>query len=213
MNTHRPGRVLDCLHTADRSGVGDVLTHALGNPSRLGLHCLLDVAFPDLGANLRGLRAALQPLVGPAKKKWKIMEREITTSCSAYTLYIREGLVEILHFWLAYLLVVWPALLLSFNLAIVYLEFLKDDNLNRQHCGVDSRALTHTYHIPENILVAAALGEDVGTLGPVGCLALGLVDILALLLPHGVALLALVDAAALVRHVAALVHLLTTLPR
>ena len=61
--------------------------------------------------------------------------------------------------------------------------------------------------------MAAALGEDVGTLGPVGCLALGLVDILALLLPHGVALLALVDAAALVRHVAALVHLLTTLPR
>ena len=135
MNTHRPGRVLDCLHTADRSGVGDVLTHALGNPSRLGLHCLLDVAFPDLGANLRGLRAALQPLVGPAKKKWEIMEREITTSCSAYcTLYLREGLVEILHFWLAYLLVVCPALLLSFNLAIVYLEFLKDDNLNRQHC-------------------------------------------------------------------------------
>ena len=61
--------------------------------------------------------------------------------------------------------------------------------------------------------MAAALDEDVGTLVPVGGLALRLVDILALLLPHGVALLTLVDAAALVRHVAAFVHLLTTLTR
>ena len=113
MNTHHPWWVLDCLHTADLSGVGDGLTLALGNLGRLGLHCLLDVAFPDLGTNLRRLRAALQLLVGPAKKKWKIMESEKKLSCSVHTLYIREGLVEILHSWLAYLLVVWPALLLS----------------------------------------------------------------------------------------------------
>ena len=72
--------------------------------------------------------------------------------------------------------------------------------------------LSHTYHILENVLLTASLDEDVGALGPVGGLALGLVDVLALLLPHGVALLPLVDAAALVCHVAALVHHLTTLP-
>ena len=71
--------------------------------------------------------------------------------------------------------------------------------------------LSLTYHILENVLLGASLDEDVGALGPVGGLALGLVDILALLLPHGVALLPLVNAASLVRHVAALVHHLTTL--
>ena len=70
----------------------------------------------------------------------------------------------------------------------------------------------HTYYILENVLLRTTLDEDIGALGPVGGLALGLVDVLALLLPHGVALLALVDAASLVRHVAALVHHLATLP-
>lgn len=84
IDTHHHGRDLDCLHTADRSLVGDFFTPTVGNLGNLVHLRLLDVAFPDLGANLRLLGAALQPLIGPAKK-WKIMEREETTNCSVYT--------------------------------------------------------------------------------------------------------------------------------
>ena len=103
----------------------------------------------------------------------------------------REVLGECLHLVLAHLLVVAPALLLSLHTAVRHRDFLRynDHDLISKVCRYSDYSTRYysTDHVLELVDVPAALDGVVLALLPQVGHALRLVNILALLLVHGVA--------------------------